>query len=309
MTSGAAAPASGRRHPRGLLGALVVFLLLPFPALFLLGPLGGLMALARPSGFRQWLSLGLVLLLAGLSATAAAGLDQEVTLAAGTIFTGVFLALLVWRPGPPFRLAVAAALATAVLMVIGCAWVGFSWDEVRAAVDRQWQEGMTFLLTGSKVGAEQEAAMRQAIQLLAGIFPGVALLGAVAGGTLAAALAGGTGRNPLAEIPGPFARFRFNDHLIWGALASLALVMLPLPAPWSDLATNLLVVWAGLYVARGAAIWVARSRFLPTPVLVALFLSAVLLLPYALGALLVLGLADTWIAIRRDPPPPGGMPQ
>lgn len=309
MTSGAAAPPAGRRQPRGLLGALVAFLLLPFPALFLLGPLGGLLALARPAGFREWLSLGLVLLLAGLSATASAGLGQEVTLAAGAVFTGTFLALLIWRPAPTFRVAVIAAVATAVLVTAGCIWVGLGWTEIRSAVDRQWQEGMTLLLSGAGVGTEQETAMREAIRLLAGIFPGVAFLGAVAGGCLAAAFAARLGRGPVAMPPGPFGLFRFNDHLIWGALGSLALLMLPLPAPWSDLTTNLLVVWVGLYAARGAAIWIARSQGWPVPLRVALFLSAVLLLPYALGALLVLGLADTWIAIRRELPPPGGIPQ
>ncbi|HEX9165465.1 MAG TPA: DUF2232 domain-containing protein [Gemmatimonadales bacterium] len=283
--------------------------MLPFPALFLLGPLAGLLALARPAGFREWVSLGLVVLLAALSASASAGLRQDVTLAAGAIFTGIFLALLVWRPGAPFRLAVAAAMTTTAVVAGGCAWVGLGWEEVRAALDRQWQEGMTLLLSGAGVGAEQETAMREAIRLLAGIFPGVAFLGALAGGTLAAALAARLGRGPVVLAPGPFRRFRFNDHLIWGALGSLALVMLPLPAPWSNLITNVLVVWIGLYVARGAAIWLARSQRWPTPVLVALFLSAVLLLPYALGALLILGLADTWIEIRRELPPPGGIPQ
>jgi hypothetical protein len=54
------------------------------------------------------------------------------------------------------------------------------------------------------------------------------------------------------------------------------------------------------------AIWAGRSGAWPAPVRIALFLSAVLLLPYALGALLVLGLADTWIDIRRDRVPPSG---
>jgi hypothetical protein len=308
MTSGAAAPAPGRRHPRGLLGALVAFLLLPFPALFLLGPLGGLLALARPATLRDWISLGLVVLLASLAATANVGLGQQVTLAGGAIFTGTFLGLLVWRPAAPFRLAVIAAAAASGLVAIGCAWAGVSWGDLRAAVDQQWQEGLSLLLSSSKVAVEQETAMREAIRLLAGVYPGLAFLGAIAGATLATALAARIGRSPVAIAPGAFTEFRFNDHLVWGAIGSLALVMLPLTPPWSDLTFSLLVVWGGLYVARGAAIWLARAMAWPVPLRVALFLSAVLLLPYALGGLLILGLADTWIAFRREFPPLGGIP-
>ena len=308
MTSGAAAPASGRRHPRGLLGALVVFLLLPFPALFLLGPLGGLLALARPRTLRQWISLALVVLLAAMAATASIGLGQQVMLAGGAVFTGAFLGLLVWRPGAPFRLAVLAAIVAMGLVAAGCAWAGLGWADVRSAVDQQWQEGLTLLLSGAPVASQQETAMREAIRLMAGVYPGLAFLGAVAGGTLATALATLPDRGPVTIAPGPFTGFRFNDHLIWGALGSLALVLLPLAAPWTDLANSLLVVWVGLYSARGAAIWLGRAMSWPVPLRVALFLSAVLLLPYALGGLLILGLADTWIAFRRELPPPGGIP-
>jgi hypothetical protein len=224
------------------------------------------------------------------------------------VFTGAFLGLLVWRPGPPFRLAVVAAAVATGLVAAGCAWAGLGWGDVRAAVDQQWQEGLTLLLSGAQVVGQQEAAMREVIHLMAGVYPGLAFLGAVSGGTLAAALAAPLSRDPAATAPGPFTEFRFNDHLIWGALGSLALVLLPLPAPWSNLATSLLVVWIGLYAARGAAIWLGRAMGWPAPLRVALFLSAVLLLPYALGGLLILGLADTWIAFRRELPPPGGIP-
>lgn len=154
--------------------------------------------------------------------------------------------------------------------------------------------------------AAQETTIRQGLTAMATVFPGLAFLGALAGGSLATALTGHLAARTHVNAPGSFTGFRFNDHLIWGALAALLLVRLGLSAPWDDLALNLLVAWAGLYAARGLAVWLARAADWPTPLRFALFLSAVLLLPYALGGLLVLGVADTWLDIRREQPPPEG---
>lgn len=307
MPDGAAAPPVRRRPPRGLLGALVVFLVLPFPALFLLGPLAGALALGRPRSGRQWLTLGLVILLTAIAAGGTGSLGHQVTVAAGAVFTGAFLAAAVWRPGPALPRAATAAVVTAGFMAVATAWVGLGWLEVRDAIDQDWQRGLAVLARMSELGGEQEHAMREAVTALAGLYPGLAFLGALAGGTLAAALAAHAGARPVFPEPGPFTGFRFNDHLVWGGVAALAAVLLQPPAPWDDLAASHLLVWAGLYAARGAAIWTGRSRGWPAPVRIALFLSAVLLLPYAVGGLMILGLADTWVDFRREPPPPGGL--
>ncbi len=92
--------------------------------------------------------------------------------------------------------------------------------------------------------------------------------------------------------------------MIWGAIVTLALVMLPLPAPFAEFAANALVVWAGLYMARGTAVVGHMAGRWPLPLRISLALAALLLLPYALGGLLLLGLADTWLDFRRADPPP-----
>ncbi|MBS1241862.1 MAG: conserved hypothetical rane protein, partial [Gemmatimonadetes bacterium] len=152
------------------------------------------------------------------------------------------------------------------------------------------------------------AAAREVVDLIARIYPGLAVLGAMVGGTLAAAVSHRIVARPITPAPGRFGDFRFNDHLIWGGLATFGVFMLPLPSPWGEIIGNLVVVWTGLYLARGAA--VAAEVMAPWPVVprVALFLSAVLLLRYALGVLLLAGVADTWIDIRRAvrPSPSGG---
>lgn len=298
------APRERRRVPRGLLGALVVFLFLPFPPLFLTGPLAGRLLLARPRTTREWVWIALALVLAvGAFAFGARSAAQSTVQAAGLVYTGAFLAALIWSPGPSFPRAAAALVFTALVVGAGAAAAGINWDLFRLSVQLQFRDALTFFTQGSGMSAEQTADLHAFADLLAGIFPGLAALGALAGGPLAAALA--THVSGVGAPPARFATFRFNDQLIWGAVLTSGLALLPLPGPWSDLVRNVLVVWAGLYVARGAAVvitvWVGWSLALR----IALCMLAILLLHFALSGLLMLGLADTWLDLRRRLRPPG----
>ena len=62
---------------------------------------------------------------------------------------------------------------------------------------------------------------------------------------------------------------------------------------------NLLLVWGGLYAARGLAVFSAGSARVPTPVVATLAFISLFLLPFVVGGLLLLGLADTWLDFRR----------
>jgi len=307
-----AAPAlsAERRVTRGLFGALVAFLFLPFPPLFLLGPLAGLLLLGRPGTAREWLWIVAAMALATMAtAVGARSVAQEVVLAAAALFTGIFLAMLLVRPGSAFVRAALAALATAVAVAAGCAAVGLGWDAIHQALQSQLLDAMSLVVDQSGLPEASVAELREMMTWMARAYPGLAALGAMGGGSLAVALAARIARRPIVPSPGPLAGFRFNDHLVWGAVVTLGLFLLPLRDPWADLVLNLVVIWAGLYAARGWAIVLTAARRWPSGLAVALFLGAVLLLPYVLSGLLILGLADTWIDIRRvlSPPPPGGV--
>lgn len=297
------APRERRRVPRGLLGALVVFLLLPFPPLFLAGPLAGLLLLTRPGGFRSWAWTILALLLAlGAFAVGGDSSAQLTVQAAGLVFTGAFLAAMLWRPGPAFPRAAAAGLLTAVTITAGAGILGITWDAFRFSVQLQFRDALAFVTAGSTMSPDQITSIQAFSDLLAGVFPALALLGALAGGSLAAALAAHvSGAGPR---PAPFAAFRFNDQFIWGAVLTLGLVLLRPAGPWLPLVTNVLVVWMGLYVARGAAVVLALWTGWSLALRIALCMVAVLLLHFALSALLGLGLADTWLDFRRRFRPP-----
>lgn len=290
-----------------MLGALAGFFLLPVPALFLVGPLAGELLLAGPRTRRErvWVIAGLAvgLFTLGLGPDTVA---QRLVRAAGITFTGLFLALTVpGRLGGFSRAAIALGGAT-LAIAVGAALMGLEWAAVRLAVASQLHQAVEAVNQVASLSSSQRADLERAAEWMARIYPGIAAAGALAGGALAAALAHHVAAKPLGPPPVPFAAFRFSDHLIWGAVATLALALLPLPAPWADLVGNLLVVWVALYAARGAAVTVALAGRWRPGARVALFLLTVLLLPYAVGASLVIGLADTWLDPRRVLPPPSG---
>ncbi len=300
-----AAPAAGRRLPRGLFGALVVFLFLPLPPLCLAGPLLARMLIWRPRTPRAWAWTGGAALLAAATVTGGTpSVARDVVLVYGAAFTAGFLALRTWRPGPVFARAAVAAVDAALLVAVGGWALGLEWGTVHAAFAAQFRPGVDFVVTTTGMTAERADALRRTMDALAVVYPGVAILGAMAGGPLAEAIAWHVAGRPDVLEPAPLRTFRFNDHLVWGAILTLGLALASLAPPWPVVAANALAIWIGLYVARGVAVALARSGAWPRGARAALFLGAVLLLPYALGALLLVGLADTWLDFRRPMTPP-----
>ena len=298
------APMTRRRIPRGLFGALVAFLFLPFPAICLTGPLAGCLILARPSGLREWSWVAAAIAISILGFSASSSVAQEIFFAYGVAFTGSFLALRIWRPGPVLARATVAAVDTAALVAIGAWAMGLRWSTIRSELEADFQRAAALVTSNSPLPAAQMDQLRETMATLASVYPGVAILGAIGGGALASAVAWHITHGRTGHEPGAFREFRFNDHLIWGAILTLGLVLLRLPAPFAGFVANAMVVWAGLYIARGAAVAAFTSGMWPFPLRVSLALAAVLFLPYALGGLLLLGLADTWLDFRRAPPPP-----
>jgi hypothetical protein len=220
------------------------------------------------------------------------------------MFTASFLALRIWRPGPVLARATVAAIDTAALVAIGAWAFGLEWATVRSDLEASFLNALTLWTSRSPLPPGQMEQLQQAMGTMATVYPGIAILGAMGGGTLGSAVAWHLTDGRSGHEPAPFRTFRFNDHLIWGAILTIGLVLLPLPEPFSVFVANALVVWAGLYVARGAAVTAFTAGFWPLPIRLSLAVATVLLLPYALGGLLLLGLADTWLDFRRAPPPP-----
>jgi ABC-type multidrug transport system fused ATPase/permease subunit len=101
--------------------------------------------------------------------------------------------------------------------------------------------------------------------------------------------------------------FRFHDHLAWGLIVGLTLVLLPAFGALEQLGENLLLFFGMLYALRGLGVidsFVRRSAALVAIVTVIVILNprpyaALMALAAVLGLFAVLGVSDAWGDWRR----------
>ena len=232
------------------------------------------------------------------------------------LFRSVFFLLLAGRArGALFPPALAAVVLTALAFVVWGWRSGIGWGEVERAFAAMLKAGYQTIVEmgGRDAGSRRELQtlvqpLLDAAPGVARVMPGVLALHGLAGTLLAAWWHHRIAAVPLGPPPARFREFRFNDHLIWGAIFSLGLLLAPLRDEARAAVVNLLIVWAGLYAARGLAIVATVLAPAPGPLKVFATALAFLLAPVALGAAVTLGLADTWLDIRGrlNPPVPGG---
>jgi hypothetical protein len=310
-----AAPVPGRRASLGAAAVLAVFILQGAPALYFLGPFALLTLMSRPRTARElfWL------VAAGAGVAVIISLDQVFLLQlirlSGLLVSLGFVGLSLKGHIPVLPRALGAVALGAVGVGVWLSLLGFGWSDLERSFTEMLRTTYdAWAKAGAPEGgatAETQTFVRQLHDMapqIARVIPGLLALTAIAGCALAWLWHHRIAATPLGRPPAPFRRFRFNDHLVWGAVITLGALLLPLTPLVRTLAANLLVVWAGLYVFRGLAIITAVLA--PTPPLLKLVAVGLsfLILPLTPGALAVLGLADTWIDIRGRlaPPAPGG---
>jgi predicted membrane protein DUF2232 len=309
-----AAPAPGRRVSFGATAVLVGYVLLA-PPLYFLVPFALLSVVVFPRTIRElfWL------LLAGAGVASAMAGDApfgvQLLRASGLGLGGVFVLLSLRARGPFFPRALLAAGLTALGIGLWAWSHGIGWGEVERAFTALLTSGWQTLVDAGGRDAETRRQLQEFVRplieaapRLARVMPGFLTLQALAGTGLAWWWHHRVATAPLGLPPARFREFRFNDQLVWGAIFGLGLLLAPLPREAGIAAANLLVVWAGLYAARGLAI--VATVLSPAPASLKLIAAglAVLLAPVAAGASVTLGLADTWLDIRGRlrPPVPGG---
>ena len=266
-----------------------------------------LLLFSGPKTAREWLW---IVLAAGGSAKlildmVSADLPSRLIGTAGLMSAAAFVVVthLLPRTSTVTRGLVVIAISAAGL----AAWfVWFSLDltPVDAAVAAQLQRSIELWLEGASV--DQLAAAKASAGSVARLFPGLVALQALLGLGLAWRWYHRIAVRPLPPPPGRIRAFRFNDHLIWGAIFTLGVALLPLGEPIGRIGQNGLVVWVGLYAIRGLAIAHNALRAWPLPGKLLMFAFAFLALPIAFGTLVTLGLADTWLDFRNRKVPDGG---
>jgi hypothetical protein len=279
------------------------------PPMFLFGPLAALLLVSRPATLREWVWLLGAVSWSALWLMHAGGLGAQFARSAAVLVSGCFLALTLWRPSNRMCRALTATGGAALALMVWMVGLGVRWAAVRAAVQEEmevFQTAMRRALSDSPNWSEMSRQVSLMADTVSLLYPGLLALAAIAGMRLAWAWYHRIADRPVGAPPVPFPAFGFNDQLIWGWVVGLGLALVPMPG-WAPVAgANILLVWGALYATRGLAVMAYFGRRTPPAVLVALAMVTVVLLPFILGGLTIVGLADTWLDFRRRLTPATG---
>lgn len=286
--------------------ALAGYLLLA-PPVFVFGPLAGLLLLSRPGTAREWVWLAAATIWSALWLQQVGGLGAQVTRAGAVLLCGTFLALTLWQPSNGVGRALGATAVAGAALVAWMWRLGIGWMQLVSGVDRDLSAYQTAVRDEWRAAGAPPELIDQIAGLMHSVsrlYPGLLAIAAIAGLRLAWTWYHRLAPRPLGPPPSPFRGFAFSDQLIWGCIAALALTLAPGPEGWRLAGANLLVVFGALYLARGLAVFVAKAGRVAAPVIAVVALIALFLLPFVVGGLTLLGLADTWLDFRRRPAAP-----
>ena len=288
--------------------ALAGFLLFA-PPMFLFGPLAALLLVSRPATLREWVWLLGAVGWSALWLQQEGGLGGQFARSAAVLVSGSFLALTLWRPSNRVCRALTATAGAAAALGVWMVGLGLRWATLQAAVEEEMtavQAAVRRAMSGAEGWSEMSRQMSLMADTVSLLYPGLLALAAIAGLRLAWAWYHRIADRPVGAPPVPFPAFGFSDQLVWGWVIGLALALLPAPG-WAPIAgANILLVWGALYTTRGLAVAVTAGRRTPPAVLVALAMVTAVLLPFVLGGLTIVGLADTWLDFRRRLTPSTG---
>lgn len=296
---------------------LVVVYLLVAPGILLLGPLAGLLLVARPVSRQAWVTVLLAATWCLLWLAQPGDLHEQFLRAYGVAVIGAWILLV---PRAPERGLRQGLLAIAVACAVTFGWMfalGIHYGEVQSAAARHFS---SFWLGQARLAeqfwgesrAELSAPLFELAgqsRMLAEVMPGGLVLATLAGLALAWRGHFGLAARPLLAAPKPVASFTFSDHAVWLVVLSLALLLIPGAAAVpgvEQVATNVLLVMLVLYALRGAAVFRAGTGRV-SPLGIALYtVLIVLMFAFVATGLTVLGLADTWLDFRRRMAPSTG---
>jgi hypothetical protein len=228
-----------------------------------------------------------------------------VTSAYIVLASGAFVSLVLLRPDTILRQALRsialAGAATALLIQAtwgSPAWGALSWEATRYA--------SITMRTIVEVAPDAFPVYEPMVRFISITWPGMLALQTLAG----LALAWQLNRRIAALTPGesaPLMRFKdfvIGDGWVWGIVAWLGVLILPVSSVLHVAGTNVGLVAGTLYVLRGAAIVATFAEAFGvsavTLVLVAAAAAALALpLVFVLPGLCTLGITDTWYQYRR----------
>lgn len=292
----------------------VIFVLLA-PAGLVALPVAALLAVSRPGGRAERVTLAVAAAVAAAWLLTPGDLADQ-TLRAAAVFAAAVFLVLTLRTGASVTHRALAALAGAVIGVVALsASLGSSWGALRWTVAQRtglaartmigwlWSSTAGPATPGDlRVVADLEAWLAATVQLMAEFFPAIAALELLAGLALAVAIYHRVARAPLGRPPGRFRDFRFSEHLGWAAVLPLLVLLVPKLAAAKAAAGNLLAVIAVVYALRGAAVaasGVAAAGLGGPALVIGTALLFVFLLPVVAAGSILLGVVDAGLDLRR----------
>jgi hypothetical protein len=293
--------------------ALLAFVLWAHPSLFGL-PFAALLLLPASARRPIWteavaglvgaFSVGLVVLTALRGIRLAALTSTYIVMV-----TAAFVGLVLLKPAPILRQALRAmllgGLVTALLIQViwgPDAWAALAWEATRDA-------GL-MMRSIVEIAPDTFTVYEPMVRFWSLTWPGMLALQTLAGLALAwhlhlrLAPTESSTPAPAAAPPARFRDFRMGDGWVWGIVAWLGVLILPVSNALQVAGTNVGLVTSVLYMLRGAAIVVTFAEAFGVSV-VALVLvagiAAALAVPllFVLPGLCTLGITDTWYQYRR----------
>lgn len=284
---------------------------LPCAALLLIAPAGGRVDSA-PMRMRHPPVLAIAiaaLSFALLWLTAISGGRLAAVLGAYIVLvTAAFVSLVLLRTDPvlkqAFRSMLLGSLATALLIQL--MWGMDGWGEIGWEVTREASFTMRWIVKASPAEWVDAtfALYEPTVRFMSLTWPGMLALQTLAGLTLAWQLHLRLTSLPLGAPLTRFRDFAMGDAWVWGIVAWLAVLILPVSGALQMAGTNLGLVAGALYVLRGAAIVVtfAEAFGISSALLVVVAAAAATLavpLLFVLPGLCTLGITDTWYQYRK----------
>jgi hypothetical protein len=303
------------REPWWRLGlALIAFVLWAHPSLAGL-PFAALLLLPASERRPIWtdalaalvgaFSVGMVVLTA-----ISGGRLAAVTSTYIVMVTAAFVALVLLKPLPILRQAsralAIAGIATALLIRVIWgpeAWGALAWQATRDA-------GLA-MRTVVEIAPDTFTVYEPMVRFLSLTWPGMLALQTLAGLALAWHLyrrltpgADAGGGIAMVGAPTRFRDFRMGDGWVWGIVAWLGVLILPVSSTLQMAGTNVGLVASVLYVLRGAAIVVTFAEVFgvsAATLVVVGGVAAALAVPllFVVPGLCTLGITDTWYQYRR----------
>lgn len=247
-------------------------------------------------------SLALLVVSGGSGGRLAAAQAAYVVLA-----TAAFVSFVLLKPAPilrqAFRSTMAAGLATALL--IQAIWGSQAWGALGWEATRQASIMMRSVV---EVAPDAFPIYEPMVRFISLTWPGMLALQTIAGLALAWQLyrriATPAALESAPPAPARFKDFYMGDGWVWGVVAWLGVLILPVSSALQVAGTNLGLVATALYVLRGAAIVVAFAEAFGISALTLVIVAAAaaaLAVPllFVLPGLCTLGITDTWYQYRR----------